>query len=81
MSIASCSFYLKIHRLCISSKKQQVPDIYVSGLKQDIILASIINYQFVINAKSQIKIQDKNSIKGEKKLLSHTPLRNIFHNI
>lgn len=66
MSIASCPFCLRIHRLHISSKKQQVPDIYISGLKEDIILASIINYQFAIDAKSQIKIQDKNSIKGEK---------------
>lgn len=74
MSIASCPFCcLRIHRLCISSENQQAIYIYGSGLKEKTISASIINYQFAINAKSQIRNRRIKTVLKERKILkSHT---------
>lgn len=45
----------------------------MSGFKEKTILASIINYQFAINAKSQIRnTKIKTVLKGRKTLKAHT---------
>lgn len=73
MSIASCLFCLRIHKLCISSEKQQASYTYGSGLKEKTILASIINYSFAINAKNQIRnTRIKTVLKGQTIFKSYT---------
>lgn len=76
-----CQFPIlsEIHRLHISSEKQQAPWLYRSGLKEKIILASITNYYFAINAKKQIeKHKNESSIERGKKMFTSQTFKEYF---